>query len=233
VFRAAREQAAATEAAPKLPVVQVLREYPREIILAIGARLAENISYYIFTAFALAFATRPELGIPRSTALYAALIASAIHFVAIPLMGALSDRFGRRPVYLIGALGVGVWGFVFFGLYGTRSFPLLVLAGAVGLIFHGAMYGPQAAFFSEMFSTQVRYSGLSVAGQVSSIVAGSLAPIIATALLLRYGSSIPISIYLAGAAVLTLVAVLASRETARSDLTRDIAVDRAPAAARR
>jgi metabolite-proton symporter len=232
VFRAAREQAAASEEAPKLPVVQVLREYPREIILAIGARLAENISYYIFTAFALAFATRPELGISRSTALNAALIASAIHFIAIPLMGAASDRFGRRPVYLVGALGVGVWGFVFFALYNTQNFGLLVLAGAIGLIFHGAMYGPQAAFFSEMFSTQVRYSGLSVAGQVSSIVAGSMAPIIATALLIRYGSSVPISIYLAGAAVLTLVAVFASRETARSDLTRDVLADRVAAGRR-
>jgi MFS family permease len=169
----------------------------------------------------------------RSTALNAALIASAIHFFAIPAMGALSDRFGRRPVYLVGALGVGVWGFVFFLLYDTESFLLLALAGTIGLILHGAMYGPQAAFFSELFSTQVRYSGLSVAGQVSSIVAGSLAPIIATALLIEYGSSVPISVYLAIAAALTLVAVWASRETARSDLTVDPAAQRTPATTRR
>jgi metabolite-proton symporter len=232
VFRAAREQAEAADEAPKLPVVQVVKEYPREIILAIGARLAENISYYIFTAFALAYATN-ELDMERSTALNAALIASAVHFVAIPAMGAASDRFGRRPVYLIGALGVGVWGFVFFLLYDSESFLLLALAGTIGLVFHGAMYGPQASFFSELFSTQVRYSGLSVAGQVSSIVAGSLAPIIATALLIEYGSSVPISLYLAGAAVLSLIAVWASRETARSDLTVDPAAQRAHADAGR
>jgi hypothetical protein len=135
-------------------------------------------------------------------------------------------------VYLFGAAGVGVWAFVFFALYGTRSFPLLVLAGTVGLVFHGAMYGPQAAFFSELFSTQVRYSGLSVAGQVSSIVAGSLAPLIATALLIRYHSSTPISLYLAGAALVTLLAVLASRETAGTDLTVEPEAQRTPLAAR-
>jgi metabolite-proton symporter len=232
VFRAAQEHSAKAEEAPKLPVVQVLRDYPREIILAIGARFAENIGYYIFTAFALAYATG-EAGISRGTALGAALIASAIHFVAIPAMGALSDRFGRRPVYLVGAVGVGVWGFVFFALFDSQSFLLLALAGTIGLIFHAAMYGPQASFFSELFSTQVRYSGLSVAGQVSSIVAGSLAPIIATALLLQYGNSLPISLYLAGAAVITVVAVLLSRETAHSDLTRDPAADRAAVGAGR
>ena len=232
VFRAAREQSAKAEEAPKLPVVQVLRDYPREIILAIGARLAENIGYYIFTAFALSYATQ-QLGVPQSTALNAALIASAIHFAAIPTMGALSDRFGRRPVYLLGAVGVGVWGFVFFRMYDSQSFVLLALAGTVGLVFHGAMYGPQASFFSELFSTQVRYSGLSVAGQVSSIVAGSLAPVIATALLIEYGSSLPISLYLAGAAVLTVIAVVLSRETARSDLTRDPVADRATVGAGR
>jgi metabolite-proton symporter len=232
VFRAAREQSAKAEEAPKLPVVQVLRDYPREIILAIGARLAENIGYYIFTAFALSYATQ-QLGVPQSTALNAALIASAIHFAAIPAMGALSDRFGRRPVYLLGAVGVGVWGFVFFRMYDSQSFVLLALAGTIALVFHGAMYGPQASFFSELFSTQVRYSGLSVAGQVSSIVAGSLAPVIATALLIQYGSSVPISLYLAGAAVLTVIAVVLSRETARSDLTRDPVADRATAGAGR
>ena len=114
-------------------------------------------------------------------------------------------------------------------MYDSGSFLLLALAGTVGLVFHGAMYGPQASFFSELFSTQVRYSGLSVAGQVSSIVAGSLAPVIATALLIEYGSSVPISLYLAGAAVLTVIAVVLSRETARSDLTRDMVAERASA----
>ena len=133
----------------------------------------------------------------------------------------------------MGPASVGVWGFVFFRMYDSQSFVLLALAGTIALVFHGAMYGPQASFFSELFSTQVRYSGLSVAGQVSSIVAGSLAPIIATALLIRYGSSVPISLYLAGAAVLTVIAVVLSRETARSDLTRDPVADRATAGAGR
>jgi metabolite-proton symporter len=232
VFRAAQEKSATAEEAPRLPVVQVLRDYPRAIILAIGARMGENIGYYVFTAFALAYAT-DEVGLSQGTALNAALIASAIHFVAIPAMGALSDRFGRRPVYLVGAVGVGVWGFVFFTLYDSQSFLLLALAGTVGLVFHGAMYGPQAAFFSEMFATQVRYSGLSVAGQVSSIVAGSLAPFIATALLIEYGNAVPISLYLAGAAVITVIAVVLSRETARSDLTLDPNADRSPVGAGR
>ena len=220
VFRAAREQEATQVAAsgPKLPVLQVLRAYPREILLAIGARLAENISFYVFTAFILTYVTQ-QLQLPRGTALNAVLIASAIHFVTIPLMGALSDRFGRRPVYAVGAAGVGVWAFVFFALLDSRSFAIITLATTVALVFHGAMYGPQAAFFSEMFDTRVRYSGLSVAGQVSSIVAGSLAPLIATALLREYRSSFPISLYLAGAAVLTLIALALSRETARVDLT--------------
>jgi metabolite-proton symporter len=230
VFRAAQQSLeaaadAAGEAPVKLPVLQVLRDYRREVALAIGMRVAENVSYYIFTAFILAYATQ-ELDLSRGMVLNAVLIASAIHFFAIPLFGALSDRVGRRPLYLIGGVGVGVWGFVFFPLLDTKSFPLIVLAATMALIFHGAMYGPQAAFFSELFATQVRYSGLSVAGQLSSIVAGSVAPLIATALLIRYGSSVPISIYLAGAAVLTVGCVLLSKETAGRDLTTVAADDR-------
>ena len=219
VFKAAQARAeSTTEAKPKLPITQVVRDYKREILIAMGARLAENISFYVITAFILTYATT-QLQLSRQFALNAVLIASAIHFVVIPLMGALSDRLGRRPLYLAGAAGVGLWAFVFFQLLDTKSFPLFVFAVSVGLIFHAAMYGPQAAFFSELFGTSVRYTGASVGYQLASIFAGGLAPFIATALLARYRSSLPISLYLLGAAVLTIIAVLAARETARSDLT--------------
>jgi metabolite-proton symporter len=225
VFKAAREEAEALEAAApeKPPILTVLRDYRREVLIAMGARFAENVSYYLFTAFILTYVTL-HLGASRSTALNAVLIASAIHFVAIPTMGALSDRFGRRPLYMIGALGVGVWAFVFFALLDTKSFPAMVLAVAVGLVFHAAMYGPQASFFSELFGTKVRYSGASVGYQLASIFAGSLAPIIAVALLERFDGSTQISLYLAVTAVITLVAVFIARETAQTDLTATEAV---------
>jgi MFS family permease len=158
-------------------------------------------------------------------ALNGVLVASAVHLVAIPTFGALSDRVGRRPLYLFGALGVGVWAFLFFGLVDTKSGVLIGLAIAVGLVFHAAMYGPQAAFFSELFGTKVRYSGASVGYQLASIFAGSLAPIIAVALLARYGTWVPIAVYLAIAAGITVVAVLASKETAKIDLAAAYAVE--------
>ena len=117
---------------------------------------------------------------------------------------------------MFGAVGVGIWGFVFFALLDTASFAAITLAIAVGLVLHAAMYGPQAAFFSEMFGTGVRYSGVSIGYQLASVFAGSLAPIVAVALLAEYGSALPISFYLAGMAVITLVALAFARE-ARAD----------------
>ena len=146
------------------------------------------------------------------------LIGSAVHFVTIPLWGALSDRIGRRPVYLFGAVGMGVWGFAFFALLDTKSFPVMALAVTVGLVLHGAMYGPQAAFFSELFDTRVRYSGASIGSQLASIAAGALAPLIAVALLDAYDSAFPVMIYMAGAAAITLITVYVSRETKDRDL---------------
>ncbi|MFD8498597.1 MFS transporter [Amycolatopsis sp. NPDC059657] len=196
----------------KAPIVTVLREHWREVLVAMGARMAENVSYYVITAFILVYLTGP-LHLPKSVGLTAVLVGSAFHFVTIPMWGALSDRLGRRPVYLFGAIGVGAWGFAFFPLLATKSSPLIILATTVGLVLHGAMYGPQAAFFSELFGTKVRYSGASIGYQLASILAGGLAPLIATALLKAYGSTTPVSLYLVGACVLTVVAVLASRET--------------------
>ncbi|MFJ2132576.1 MFS transporter [Streptomyces sp. NPDC087228] len=221
VFKAALAQAeqrrSAAGAAEKMPLVAVLRHHWRDVLIAMGARMAENISYYVITAFILVYATTAaDLG--KQTALNAVLIASAVHFAVIPMWGALSDRIGRRPVYLVGAVGVGLWMFPFFALIDTRSFGSLLLAVTVGLIFHGAMYAPQAAFFSEMFATRMRYSGASIGAQFSSVAAGAPAPLIATALLADFDSSTPIALYVIAAALLTVVAVGCARETRNRDL---------------
>ena len=186
--------------------VAVLRHHWRDILVAMGARMAENISYYVITAFVLTYCVE-HLDLDKQTALNAVLIGSAVQFCLIPLFGALSDRVGRKPVYLVGAVGVGLWSWAFFALLDTRSFPSLVLAVTVGLVFHSAMYAPQAAFFSELFATRMRYSGASIGAQLASVAAGAPAPLIATALLGSYGNSTPISVYVGLAAVITVIAV--------------------------
>ncbi|MFH9012043.1 MFS transporter [Streptomyces sp. NPDC017943] len=213
----ARKAAARPTEAEKTPLVAVLRHHWRDVLVAMGARMAENISYYVITAFILVYATT-SAGVSKQTALNAVLIASAVHFAVIPAWGALSDRIGRRPVYLVGAVGVGLWMFPFFALIDTGGFGSLILAVTVGLVLHGAMYAPQAAFFSEMFATRMRYSGASIGAQFASVAAGAPAPLIATALLSDYGSSTPIALYVIAAALLTVVAVAAAKETHRRDL---------------
>ncbi|TDQ05550.1 MFS transporter [Labedaea rhizosphaerae] len=215
VFLAAQAKA---EPELKLPIVQVLRNHWREVLIAMGARMAENVSYYIITAFILVYLVS-GLGLPKSWGLNAVLIGSAIHFVTIPLWGALSDRVGRRAVYLFGAVAMAVWSFVFFTMLDTKSFGTIVLATTIGLVLHGAMYGPQAAFFAELFDTRVRYSGASIGAQLASIAAGGVAPLIATALFKGLHSTVPVSLYVVGMCVLTVVAVGLARETRGAQLT--------------
>ena len=217
VFLAAQEKAANAPKEEKAPVLELLRHNWREVLVAMGARLAENVSYYVITAFILVYVVT-GLGLSKSVGLNAVLIASAVHLVTIPVWGHLSDRFGRRSIYLVGAVGMAVWVFAFFAMLNTKDPVLITLATTVGLVLHGAMYGPQAAFFSELFGTRVRYSGASIGYQLASIAAGALAPLIATALLKAYGSSFPISIYVVAMCVLTVVAVLMARETRGADL---------------
>ncbi|SER32184.1 metabolite-proton symporter [Lentzea xinjiangensis] len=224
VFLAAQKKAAEEMAAQgrsqeqeKPPVLVLLKHNWREVLIAMGARFAENVSYYVITAFILVYLTT-GLGLSKSVGLNAVLIASAVHLVTIPVWGHLSDRFGRRSIYLVGAVGMGGWIFAFFALLDTRDPVLITLGTTVGLVLHGAMYGPQAAFFSELFGTRVRYSGASIGYQLASIAAGALAPLIATALLKAYGTSFPISAYVVITCVITVVAVLLSRETRGADL---------------
>ncbi|MEV4730086.1 MFS transporter [Saccharopolyspora sp. NPDC049426] len=212
VFLEAAEQARRSSVVVRAPIAQVLRDYWREVLISMGARMGENTTYYVITAFILVYLTGP-VGLPKSVGLNAVLIGSIVHFVTIPLWGALSDRWGRRPVIIAGAAGSGVWAFAFFGLLDTGSFFVIIAATAVGLVLHGAMYGPMAAYFSELFGTRVRYSGSSIGYQLASVVAGGLAPLIATALLQFFDSALPVALYVAATTALTVIAVVISRET--------------------
>lgn len=218
-LEAARKAEASAQDRPveRAPLIAVLVHHWRELLVAMGVRIAENISYYVITAFILVYAVQ-EAGVERGTVLNALLAAAVLQLVAIPLWGALSDRVGRRPVVAFGAVGVGVWMFVFFPLVDRAGFGAILAAAGVGLVLHAAMYGPQAAYFSELFGTRTRYSGASIGYQLASIVAGGLAPLIATSLLAAFASAVPVAVYVAGAAVLTLVAVAVSPETRARDL---------------
>ncbi|MEU7481230.1 MFS transporter [Lentzea sp. NPDC042327] len=215
--KAAQETKAKGPAEEKAPALELLKHNWREVLIAMGARFAENVSYYVITAFILVYVVT-GLGLSKSVGLNAVLVASAVHLVTIPVWGHLSDRFGRKPVYLVGTVGMAGWIFAFFALLDTRDPVLITLATTVGLVLHGAMYGPQAAFFSELFGTRVRYSGASVGYQLASIAAGALAPLIATALLQAYGSSFPIAVYVVLTCVITVVAIVFAKETRGADL---------------
>lgn len=205
-----------------MPILEVIREYPREVFVAMGMRLAENISYYIFTVISITYATT-YIAVDKPVILRALLIGAAVQFVVVPALGALSDKVGRRPLYLAGAVGVAVWTFVFFNLLDTKDPSKILLAVVVGLILHSLMYAPQAAFFSELFGTSVRYTGASVGYQLASIVAGALAPIVALKLLgdVTDGNTTAVGIYVAIASVLTIVAVVLARETRATSLRHD------------
>ena len=208
--------------ASHMPFFEVIRSYPKEVLIAMGMRMAENISYYIFTIVSITYVTT-YLGQSKDLILKMLLIAAALQFILVPVIGALSDKVGRRPLYFTGAVGVGVWAFFFFGLLDTNEPGPILLAVVVGLFFHTLMYAPQSAFFSELFGTSVRYTGASVGYQLASIFAGALAPIIAVELLgsADERNTTAVAIYVALAAVLTVIAVYFAKETSGSSLRHD------------
>jgi len=198
------------------PALEVLSTHPREVLLAIGARLAENGAFYIYTVFVLVYGTQ-KVGIDREIVLNGILVAAACAIVAIPICGAISDRIGRRPVYLFGAAVTALWAYPLFRLLDTGSTPLVWLALVVALVFaHSPMYGPQAAFLAELFDTRVRYSGASLGSQLASVVAGGLSPFIATALL-PYGRG-ALAAYVIAMALVTIASVFAASETRHRDI---------------
>jgi len=199
------------------PMLEVIMRHPKEIIISAFVRLAEQAPFYIFTAFVLFYGTN-ALKMSRDFLLLGVMAASCLSFIAIPLSGHISDRIGRRKMYMLGAVAVGIFGFVYFGLMDTGSTALIFLAIFVSLIPHDMMYGPQAAFIAESFTGHLRYSGSSLGYQLASVIAGGPAPLIATALFAEYKSGYAIAIYILICAVITLIAAAMMKDYTGKDI---------------
>jgi MFS family permease len=201
--------------AARSPVIEALRTHPKQIALAAGAFLAVQVPFYILIAFVIAYGTGPAgPGVSRDTMLSAVLVGAVAMIPALLISAAWSDRHGRRGIYISGAALLAAWSFAIFPLLDSGSFFWICVAIAVGQVLVAMMYGPQAAFLTELFSTSVRYSGASLGYQLGAILGGGFAPIIATALLAKYRDTLGISIYMAIACIITIVstALLSERK---------------------
>jgi metabolite-proton symporter len=194
------------------PFKEVVRDHKRELLVAMGLRVAENIQYYMVVSFSITYLS-VVVGTNTSRILTLMLIAHVVHLFAVPSFGYLSDRIGRKPVIAAGLVAAAVWAVVAFQVFDTDQTAAIVAILTAGLIAQGLMYGPQAAFMSEMFPTRMRYTGISIGAQVTAVFAGALAPIIAGSLLAAYGNSTPITIYMLVAIVISGIALVAARET--------------------
>jgi MHS family shikimate/dehydroshikimate transporter-like MFS transporter len=214
-----RVRESGTEA--QMPIVDVFRTYPKNVLLAVGSRIGIDVVFYIFAVYALTYVST-NLGLPRNLGLVAVSIAALIEIFTIPAFASLSDKVGRRPVLMTGAAFLAVWIFPFFWLLDTRSTSLIILAVIVGLsIGHAAVYGTQASFYAELFGTRVRYSGASLGYQLAGIFGGALAPIIATSLYAATGGPGLIGVYVAVLCLLSIVCVYLAAETFQRDIYED------------
>lgn len=224
IFKAAKakaEQAAETG----YGLVEVFKRYPRGVFTAMGLRFGENIVYYMIVTFSITYLHHREIDTTRILALLFA--AHILHVAVIPAAGALADRIGRRPVYIVGAALTMAWPFAAFPMFDTGSTAMILAAIMLGLAIHAFMYAPQPAIMAEMFPTRMRYSGVSLGYQVTAIIAGSWAPLIGTALLREYDDWMPIALYILFAGAVSLIAALVMRESKATSL---LAIDEADAA---
>jgi MFS family permease len=204
----------------RAPIVEVIKRQPREIILSALLRMSEQAPFYIFTAFVFAYGVG-TLKMSRDLILTAVLVASCVSFVTIPLAGHLSDRIGRRKMYLIGAAATGVFGFLYFAMLDSAVPAAVFIAIVLSLIPHDIQYGPQAALIAEAFTPRLRYSGASLGYQLASIIAGGPAPLIATALFAAYHSGYAIAIYIAACAIVSLIATALMPDYTGKDISAE------------
>ena len=215
---ASKQQGIEKQPIQRSPIIEAVKKYPKRISLAAGAFLSVQVTFYILIAFMLAYGVT-SANMARDDMLSAVLIASAIMVPLQFFFSAYSDKHGRKGIFMIGAVLSGLWAFAIFPLVDTGNYWLIVMAISVGLIFLAMMYGPQAAFFTELFSTEVRYSGATLGYQFGAILGGAFAPTIAVKLWTDFGI-IWVSFYIAFAALLTLLSVMALTETYKSDLSK-------------
>jgi len=204
----------------RAPMLEVLKRQPKEIALTALARMAEQAPFYIFTAFIFAYGTG-TLKASRDLLLIAVLVASVVSFVSIPLAGHLSDRIGRKNMYMLGAAAVGVFGFLYFGMLNTASAVWIFIAIVLSLMPHDMMYGPQAALIAECFTARLRYSGSSMGYQLASIIAGGPAPLIATWIFSQYRSGYAIAGYILACAVVSLISTALLPDYTNRDISEE------------
>jgi metabolite-proton symporter len=209
----------------RTPMLTVIREYPKEILLSAFARMAEQAPFYIFTAFVFSYGIE-TLHVSRNFLLTAVLSASVLSFVSIPLFGHLSDLIGRKNMYMIGAVVTGIFGFIYFAMLDTGSKPIIFFAVILSLIPHDMLYGPQAALIAESFTGRLRYSGSSLGYQLASVIAGGPAPLIATWLFGTFHSATAIAAYIAICAVITLIATMLMTDYTGKDINAAGAYER-------
>jgi metabolite-proton symporter len=211
----------------RAPMLEVIKRQPTEIILTALARMGEQAPFYIFTAFIFTYGTT-VLGVSRDLLLTAVLVAAVVSFVTIPLSGYLSDKIGRKRMYMIGAATTGAFGFLYFTLLNTMMPGWIFVAVILSLIPHDMMYGPQAALIAECFTGRLRYSGASLGYQLASIIAGGPAPMVAAALFAQYHSGFAIALYILACAVISLLSTALLKDYTGQDISREYDETRAP-----
>jgi MFS family permease len=204
----------------RAPVIEVLKRQPREVILSALARTGEQAPAYIYLAFILVYGTQ-VLNQSRDFLLSALITAGVISLFTIPIAGTLSDRFGRKRIYLIGSVLTGIFGFVYFAMLNTMVPGWIFLGIVLSFVPHDLMYGPQAALIAECFTPRLRYSGSSIGYQLASVTAGGPAPLIATALLAAYGSGYVIAAYIALCAIVSIIATLMMPDHTNRDISEE------------